>query len=261
MYDHLKKLQMISFFKAPAHKKIKPVAIGSGFEYLELVTDGHVFFSGPNGKNTIFGRGTLFWHKKGENTIYRYPEDDPYSCYVFRFEVENVKRRVPRISFPLHTEQLIGFAADSFRNYHSGEQENPAFAVMIYSTLVWYATGVQRILGTQFPKPLKIALDFMENHLDSPLHLDEIAAVAEISQPYLFTIFKRYLNISPHQYLLGLRISRAKQMLAGCDLTIKEIAFECGFESLEVFYRQFLHNTGTTPAIYRKRSDPMDSKW
>ena len=41
-------------------------------------------------------------------------------------------------------------------------------------------------------------------------------------------------------------------------VAIKEIAFDCGFESLEVFYRQFSRNEGTTPATYRKRFSPMD---
>ena len=98
----------------------------------------------------------------------------------------------------------------------------------------------------------------MENYLDNNLHLEEISEVAGISQPYLFSIFKRYLSMSPHQYLLRLRISRAKQLLAAGECTIKEVASDCGFESLEVFYRQFTRNEGTTPAAYRKRFRPLD---
>lgn len=258
MLNHLRKMEMIGFFRAPANEKIKPGRSAENMEYLELVSSGHTLFSGPDGKNTLYGRGSLFWHRSGENTIYRYHGDDPYSCYVFKFEVEKSKRVCPRVTIPLQTDQLMGFAEDVFRKYHAGEQENPEFCAMVYSTLLWYAKGPQRNPGEYYPDSLKFALEFMENHFDSPLHLEEIADVAGISQPYLFSVFKRYLKVSPHQYLLGLRISRAKQLLAAGELTIKEISFECGFESLEVFYRQFSRNEGTTPAAYRKRFSPLD---
>ena len=249
--EELKDLQ-VAFFSAPRNAKIKPQYVQEEEEYLELITDGHTLFPGPNGKNTRYERGSLFWHKKGEHTIHRYYPDDPYSCYVFRFSTMNRKRAIPRVTIPVQTEKLISFAAEAFRNYHSGEQKNPAFRAMVYSTLFWYAGGPQKFPGQQYPDSLKAALDFMEQHFGSTLPLEEIASVAGISQPYLFTVFKRYLQTSPHQYLLGLRISHAKQLLAGGDLPIKEISAECGFDSLEVFYRQFQNSTGTTPAAYRK---------
>ena len=256
MMDHLKKLQLISFFKAPLNARIGSVKTAENVEYLELVTDGHVLFSGPDGKNTSYGRGSLFWHREGEHTIHRYHENDPYSCYVFRFEVRKGERPCPRITIPQQTENLMEFAKDMFRRYHGEEQENPYFGSMVYSTLLWFANGPQKKPGEHHPASLKIALDFMANHLDSNLRLEEIAEVAGISQPYLFSVFKRYLKISPHKYLLGLRINRAKQLLAAGESTIKEVAADCGFESLEVFYRQFTRFEKTTPAAYRKRFSP-----
>lgn len=257
MLKHLKKLEMISFFKAPANEKINPGKASENMEYLELVSGGHTLFSGPDGKNTLYGRGSLFWHRAGEHTIHRYHGDDPYSCYVFKFEVENGKRLCPRVTIPLQTEHLMGFAEDVFRRYHAGEQENPIFCAMVYSTLLWYAQGPQRNPGERYPDSLKIALEFMQNHFDSNLHLEEISEVSGISQPYLFSLFKRYLKVSPHQYLLSLRITRAKQLLAAGEIPIKEIVSDCGFESAEVFYRQFSRTEGTTPAAYRKRFSPM----
>lgn len=258
MLRHLKRLEMVSFFKAPAHEKLRPGCSSDTLEYLELVSDGHTFFSGPDGKNTLYGRGSLFWHKDGEHTIYRYRGDDPYSCYVFRFEVEKSRRLCPRVTIPVQTEQLLGFAEDVFRRYHGGEQDNPYFPTMVYSTLLWYANGPQRYPGEQYPESLKIALEFMDQHLDTNLRLEEIAEVAGISQPYLFTIFKRYLELSPHQYMLRQRLTRAKQLLAAGEATIKEISSDCGFESLEAFYRRFTRNEGITPGAYRKRFSPLD---
>ena len=258
MLNHLKRLELLTYFKAPAQRKINPIRVTKRKEYLELMLGGHVLFPGPDGKDTLYGRGTLFWHRGGENTIHRYHSDDPYSCYSIEFEVEGGERICPRVTIPLHTEQLLVFAEDVFRRYHAGEHDNPAFCAMVYSTLYWFATGPQKKPGESYPDALKIALDFMEQHLDCSLHLNEIADVAEISRSNLFAAFKQYLKISPHQYLLKLRINRAKQLLAAGEKSIKEIAFDCGFESLEVFYRQFSRNEGTTPATYRKRFSLMD---
>ena len=256
MLKHLIRLELLAYFKAPSERKIKPIRVTKRKEYLELVTGGHVLFSGSDGKDTLYGRGTLFWHRGGENTIHRYHSDDPYSCYSIEIEVDGGERICPRVTIPLQTEQLMGFADDAFRRYHAGEQDNPAFCALLYSTFYWFASGPQKNPGESYPEALKVALEFMERHLESNLCLNEIADVAEISRSNLFSIFKHYLKISPHQHLLNLRINRAKQLLASGEKTIKEIAYDCGFESLEVFYRQFSRNVGTTPAIYRKRYTP-----
>ena len=258
MSEKVKQLETVGLYHAPKNARIKPFVIPADFEYLELIVSGHTFFRRENGPETEYGRGTLFWHTGGEHTVYRYREDDPYSCYVFKFGSPGGNRPCGRVSTPLRTERLIGFAEDAFRLYHSGEQDNPAFCMMVYSTLAWYASGPQRTPGEQYPAVLKTALSFLESCIGEKVHLDEAASAAGISQPHLFYLFRRYLGKSPHQYLLEMRISQAKQMLAGGENPIKEIAADCGFESLEVFYRQFARSEGTTPAAYRKRFLPPD---
>ena len=132
MLEHLKRLELLTHFKAPSHRKISPIRVTKRKEYLELVTGGHVLFPGSDGKDTLYGRGTLFWHRGGENTIYRYHTDDPYSCYSIEFEVEGGGRICPRVTIPLHTETLTGFVEDVFRRYHAGESESPAAIVTIH---------------------------------------------------------------------------------------------------------------------------------
>ena len=258
MYEKVEILETAGLFHAPKNKQINPLTIQCGMEYLEIVTDGHTLFHERNKKDMEYGRGTIFWHVRGEHTIHRFHGDDPYSCYVFRFLTKGGTRPCSRVTIPLHTERLIGFAEDSFRLYHSGERGNPAFCAMVYSTLAWYALGPQREPGEQYPESLKTALAFLESCVGENLRLREVADAAGISQPHLFAVFRRYLKKSPHQYLLEMRISRAKQMLAGGGNPIKEIAADCGFESLEVFYRQFSRHTGTSPAAYRRRFTPPE---
>ena len=258
MDDALKELMGVSLYHAPRDTVITSVRVAPETEYLELLTAGHTFFEGPDGHGREYGRGTLFWHMPAERTICRYRGDDPYSCYVFRFRVVGGGRPCPRITIPFHTERLIGFAEDAFRQYHSGEQGNAAFCAMVYATLLWYAQGSQREPDEPYPDSLKAALAFMESRVADKLSVAGIAAAAGISPSHLFPVFRRWLKRSPYQVLLEMRISRAKQLLAGGEMPIKEIAAECGFDSLEVFYHRFVGSEGTAPGAYRRRFAPRN---
>ncbi|MCP3968208.1 MAG: helix-turn-helix domain-containing protein [Lentisphaerae bacterium] len=66
-------------------------------------------------------------------------------------------------------------------------------------------------------------------------------------------MFKKHLNSSPHRYLVDRRLSHSRSLLAGSGKSIKEIAFECGFDALENFYRSFKSSQSLTPAEYRRK--------
>jgi AraC family transcriptional regulator len=59
------------------------------------------------------------------------------------------------------------------------------------------------------------------------------------------------MGIAPYQYLLQQRIERAKQLLKQTELSIVEIALDCGFSSHSHLSKQFRSFTGVTPKTYR----------
>ncbi len=62
---------------------------------------------------------------------------------------------------------------------------------------------------------------------------------------------RKHLGVSPSAYVNRIRMEYAALMLAGSDLTINDIAGECGIENLSYFYRVFQRQYGTTPRQYR----------
>ena len=64
---------------------------------------------------------------------------------------------------------------------------------------------------------------------------------------------RRYLGLSPTQYVNRIRIQHAAMLLSGTDTQISALAAECGFENLSYFHRLFLQQYGTTPRSYRMR--------
>ena len=64
-------------------------------------------------------------------------------------------------------------------------------------------------------------------------------------------IFKEYTGFAPSQYIQEVRINIAKEMLTNTSKSIKEIAFELGYENKDYFFTVFKKVTGTTPVKYR----------
>lgn len=96
------------------------------------------------------------------------------------------------------------------------------------------------------------AVEFMDANLAGPLSLREIAGAAGLSPAHFIRQSNATLGLSPHQYLLRLRLERARHLLRETDRSIAQIAFECGFSHQEHMMRFFGRFAGTTPAAFRR---------
>ncbi len=94
---------------------------------------------------------------------------------------------------------------------------------------------------------------YIEEHLDQPLSVDKLAALAHLSPYHFIRRFRRAYHRTPHQYLMHKRLERAKTLLAHSELPITEICFAVGFESLGSFSTLFRNVVGWSPSIYRAR--------
>jgi AraC-like DNA-binding protein len=84
--------------------------------------------------------------------------------------------------------------------------------------------------------------------------LSELAREAGLSAAYFSQRFKSSTGVSPHQYLLRLRICRAKKLLEESESPVIDIAMECGFQTQQHFARIFRRLTMRTPTEYRRQS-------
>lgn len=107
--------------------------------------------------------------------------------------------------------------------------------------------------NTDALRGLYLARAFIDAQLDRPLNLDEISRRAHFSRYHFIRLFHKAFHETPYQYLKRRRIERAKEMLANSDLSVTEICFEVGFESLGSFSAIFHGVVGWSPSIYRAR--------
>jgi len=102
-------------------------------------------------------------------------------------------------------------------------------------------------------KRLICARAFIEECYDLPIDLEQIAIQASFSRYHFLRLFRSAFDQTPHQYLVQLRIERAKALLATRDLSITEVCFAVGFQSLGSFSALFHRYAGCPPKEYRAR--------
>ena len=80
----------------------------------------------------------------------------------------------------------------------------------------------------------------------------DIVADSGLSRSHFYQVFKVCTGVSPYQYHLQLRMSRAKELLRGSALSVKEIAAVLKFHSVYQFSKIFENKTGVPPSQYRR---------
>jgi len=94
---------------------------------------------------------------------------------------------------------------------------------------------------------------FIDESYDLPLNLVEISKQACLSPYHFLRLFRETFDTTPHQYLIQKRIEKAKELLRARSLTVTEVCFEVGFQSLGSFSSLFRRSVGHAPITYRRR--------
>jgi len=101
---------------------------------------------------------------------------------------------------------------------------------------------------------LRAVVEYIEEHLDAGLTLQQMAAAAHLSAYHFARQFKAATGAPPHQYVLGRRVERAQQLLQqDLDLSLAEIAASAGFSDQSQFSHHFKRLVGVTPGQFRTR--------
>jgi len=91
---------------------------------------------------------------------------------------------------------------------------------------------------------------YIDKHFADPLISDHIAGEASFSKFHFIRLFKKIYDLTPHQYLIKVRVDHAKLLLAG-DNRIADVCFAVGFESVSSFTGLFKKVTGQTPSSFQ----------
>lgn len=99
---------------------------------------------------------------------------------------------------------------------------------------------------------IRRSVELMHTQLDQDLSLKALAAASYLSPFHFARLFKKLTGATPHNYLAGIRATRAQLLLAETELSISEIGARVGYLSGSHFTKAFRLATGATPREFRK---------
>lgn len=97
------------------------------------------------------------------------------------------------------------------------------------------------------------AKEYLANHFTEDISLLQIATHCYVSPFYFSRLFKTFTSVSPHQYLLTLRLKNAELLLRNTSHPVADIAFTSGFNSVEHFTAAFKQKYNCPPGAYRQQ--------
>lgn len=101
-------------------------------------------------------------------------------------------------------------------------------------------------------KNIDKVIEYLRDQYDDKYSLEEAAQIARLSPYHFIRTFKAYTSKSPYEYLMFVKINKAKELLSSNMYSITEICFMCGFNSLSNFINYFRKKVGISPSEYRK---------
>lgn len=123
----------------------------------------------------------------------------------------------------------------------------------LYSLLCKIAAAESYIPNERF-EIITTAKKYVEYNYHLQITVDDIAKSVNLSGSYFSKLFKESTEISPYEYLLSVRLEKAKELLHKTNLSISQIAFQTGFNSDANFIYFFKKQTGLSPLKFRNIS-------
>jgi AraC-like DNA-binding protein len=112
--------------------------------------------------------------------------------------------------------------------------------------------AIQRPVSAQHDRSLRRALAYVHQRYTEPLVFEKVARIAGFVPNYFSQLFKAREKTTFERYVRGLRLERAKQLLASTDLDVRRVAELSGFGSSQYLARVFRTSTGKTPLEFRR---------
>lgn len=97
------------------------------------------------------------------------------------------------------------------------------------------------------------ARDYIDQNLAQGCNITDVCNALHLSRSYLYSLFQRYLALSPQQYLVQTRVNAAKNLLLTRDHSLARIAEAVGYKDQFVFSRAFKQSTGLSPQKFRQQ--------
>lgn len=186
----------------------------------------------------------------------------PFTCYYIHMIVEkgslyDMLMCLPNFVEFSDTTHLRKIFEDMCQCYATDVAEDRIMLHSLVLELIYIlsknAAKKQHTAKANNHKAISDALEYIRENLNNKLTLEMVARKTSFSTTYFHRLFKASTGKNLHQYIEDLRIQKAVELLISTNMTLTQIAYECGFSSQSYFSVAFKRNKGTTPKAYVKK--------
>lgn len=233
---------------------------------IHYIQEGKGVFSSANHNTVSLQAGDIFILPKGVPCFYQADGKEPWKYFWIGFSGTKINtmltgstlakkrylRQVQDSDFYRSLKQLY----DALRAPSSLPNDILVESLtyqMFYNLVTEYPN--KRMEDTsEAHNQLKLAVYYLqENFRDNECTITNLCRHVNLSRSYLYTLFKREMNLSPLKYLSQLRMEEAKQLLQNTNNPVQEIAHRVGYKDEFTFSKAFKRYSGFSPQIYRQK--------
>ncbi len=144
------------------------------------------------------------------------------------------------------SDKLIGYKI---------ECKNRLFSALVYilRSYDYFDVSQNYIKYKSTTEKMKKAMNYINENLGEKILLQDIAGIACMTPTYFSSVFKKLNGISPWEYIIIKRVEKAISLIKTTEMTMLDVAENCGFSSSSNFYKAFSKVTGKIPSDYIKR--------
>lgn len=209
-----------------------------------LVQEGQVAFFNCHKYHTYYAKGfvSFSWiHLEGANTA------DFYEEFSRRRDGIVLEGEITKQIF----KNMSGIISCYRNDLEIVEVEHSR---LLYECLCYLTfTGKDEISEeTEQSRVVETAKEYIRKNMEQNLSLDVVAGVVGLSACHFSRVFKKETSYSPYEYVILVRLNKAKHLLNTTQKTVKEIAYEVGYGSESNFCNAFTAKIGISPMNFRK---------
>lgn len=222
----------------------------------------HFYFKG---KERIVSAGHMVLYKPRQEQKYDYFCEDKPEVYWIHFTGSDVKNILRKYEIPMD-DPVFASGASATYAYLFKEIINEiqtgkvGFEELITMYLHQIFLLVQRFRQEKNPtvnsylqEEMEFARRYFNEHYNEPISIEKYAQSRGMSVSWFQKNFKQFMNHSPTQYILTIRVKNAASLLETTDYSMAEIAAIVGYDDPLYFSRLFHKLKGMSPSQYRKR--------
>jgi len=218
------------------------------------------------GHHYDLGPGDIFWIPPGEEAWYEADMKVPWIYYWIGFdgfsaniclERAELTPDTPVLRAPELIEEVTGYIngmLDANQLTYSNSVKRNALLQLTMASLIDRAERMHKPEDS-YAYTGAVYAHYARNYIDlnysEQIRVSELADFIGVNRSYLSSSFKQLMGMSIQDYIVGVRMNRARSLLRGTDLKVNEIAQMVGYEDVLSFSKIFKAKNGMSPKSYR----------